>query len=37
MTDYNRMKLKDLKQIGREMGLLRVDRKKKKKKKNKKK
>ena len=30
MTDYNRMKLKDLKQIGREMGLLRVDRNKKK-------
>ena len=26
MTDYNQMKLKDLKQIGREMGLLRVDR-----------
>ena len=25
MTDYNQMKLKELKQIGRKMGLLRVD------------
>ena len=25
MTDYNQMKLKDLKQIGKDMGLLRVD------------
>ena len=26
MTDYNRMKIKDLRQIGKDMGLLRVDR-----------
>ena len=25
MTDYNRMKIKDLRQIGKDMGLLRVD------------
>ena len=25
MTDYNQMKLKQLKQIGKDMGLLRVD------------
>ena len=25
MTDYNKMKLKQLKQIGKDMGLLRVD------------
>ena len=30
MTDYNRMKIKDLRQIGKEMGLLRVDRNNKK-------
>ena len=30
MTDYNRMNLKQLKQRGREMGLLRVDRNNKK-------
>ena len=29
MTDYNQMNLKQLKQRGREMGLLRVDRNKK--------
>ena len=30
MTDYNRMKIKDLRQIGRDMGLLRVDKNNKK-------
>ena len=30
MTDYNRMKIKDLRQIGKEMGLLRVDKNNKK-------
>ena len=30
MTDYNRMKIKDLKQIGNDMGLLRVDKNNKK-------
>ena len=30
MTDYNQMSLKQIKQIGREMGLLRVDRSNKK-------
>ena len=29
MTDYNRMKIKDLRQIGKDMGLLRVDKNKK--------
>ena len=29
MADYNQMKLKDLKQIGKDMGLLRVDKYKK--------
>ena len=30
MTDYNRMKIKDLRQIGKDMGLLRVDKNNKK-------
>ena len=30
MTDYNRMKIKNLRQIGRDMGLLRVDKNNKK-------
>ena len=28
MTDYSQLKLKDLRQIGKDMGLLRVDKKK---------
>ena len=30
MADYNRMKIKDLRKIGKEMGLLRVDKNNKK-------